>query len=70
MPLKVGDIVKIFPGQQLGRHLSKIILTGEVIKVYEWSWTGQSTAVVRCKPQSRSFWVNLKHSKVEVVTKS
>ena len=67
--IEIGDEVKVFPGQYLGRYPSKVIIAGKVIEVDKWSWIEQSSVEVRCKPQSRPFLVNLKHSKVEVTHK-
>lgn len=65
--MKVGDVVEIGPGQYLGRCLSKVAITAEVIEKYEWSYTKLSSLLVQCKPGSRRFMVNLKHGYVREV---
>ena len=66
--MEVGDSVNILPGQYLGsRQQTKITITATIVEKYEWSWTGLSGLLVRCKPQSRPFMVNLKHSEIQQV---
>ena len=65
--MEVGDTVNILPGQQLGGHPTKITITATILEKYEWSYTGLSSLLVRCKPQSRPFMVNLKHGEIVLV---
>ena len=62
-----GSVVDVLPEQSLGRTPSKITITAVIVEKYEWSWTGLSGLLVRCKPQSRPFMVNLKHGEVQLV---
>ena len=62
--MNVGSVVDVLPGQCLGRTPTKITITATVIEYYEWSWTGPSALLVKCKPLGRAFMVNLKHGDV------
>ena len=62
--LTIGDIVKILPGQHLGKTPTKIDIAATILEKYDWSWAGLSGLLVRCKPQSKPFMINPKHSKI------
>jgi len=63
--MEIGDLINILPGQQLGRLLTRITITATIVEKYEWSYTGLSSLLVRCKPKSRKFMVNLQHGEVQ-----
>jgi len=65
--IEIGDTVIILPGQQLGKKPTNRSIVAVVAEKYEWSYTGLSSLLVRCKPKSRTFMVNLKHGEVYTI---